>query len=571
MLHRISALLFVMTGCLGAEPGPSSSTTAGRRELAGARSGPTPERPEAPLPEGLGEGSRDEPAEALEFELHRGHGGGHLSWHDRWDRCAELTVGLDPIPHRPPHPCVSVHVDGSVAFPPDLWSRLDALAAEVPTALVLGSDVRIPDTVTMEHVIALTLLDAAEGESSEPSPRRAQFPAVRYLHSRRDGFLPEGGWLEADDVSLGVWVDRPSDVGDLATVAERVVGLEVLDTFGASFERTVGTLPNLRSVEFETPVEAGVIAALPTTLVHFSAPRADDRVLRALTRFDRLRSLALPEATLTDISPLRGRGLRRIALRRAQLAPRAMAQLAQLRPVEHLDLSHSNVDEGIASALGSLHELATLSLGYTRIGDRTAEAVGQLEVHSLDLSGTAISDAGVIALEPLDSLRSLSLRATSISRAALAHLPPVRDLDVAWTGLGDFCDPRHRLRGLRTLDLSNGRGTRLTDGALRCLSELSRLTSLSLAGNVIGDSSMTSVASLQDLRSLDLTNTRVGDRGIEHLASLPRLRSVQLFGLPITDRSAPTLRSMRLQSVDLRETRVSEEARGQVLDSLHIR
>ena len=169
------------------------------------------------------------------------------------------------------------------------------------------------------------------------------------------------------------------------------------------------------------------------------------------------------------------------------------------------------------------------------------------------------------------SLRSLYLRATSISREALAHLPPVNELDLAWTGLGDFCDPRHRLRGLRTLDLSNGRGTRLTDRALRCLSELSHLTSLSLAGNVIGDSSMTSVASLQDLRSLDLTNTRVGDRGIEHLAGLPRLRSVQLFGLPITDRSAPTLRSMRLQSVDLRETRVSEEARGQVLDSLHIR
>jgi len=485
----------------------------------------------------------------------------HVTWNADGSPCRQVLLPYDPLPVAPAG-CLAIDV-GEVSAA--LLAEVDEISARVPVLLSLEPGVRLPDMV-FEHVVALKL--GGGRYDSEPLPPRTQFPAVRYLHAQRSQALPDGGWLEADEVSLGIYVDDPEKLGTLGAIADRIVALEVHGAPSAELWRAaVAALPNLHDVVFATyRTDPALVAALPDTISHLATRHADDEVVRAAGGLPHLRSLALSEARLDTLAPLAGAALRHLSVREGELGEAAVAELSGLRTLERLDLHGTPVGDGIAEPLASLSSLQALDLENTGVGDRTAAAVGGLAaLRELVLARTSLGDAGVTALEPLSALRSLSLRGTQITSAALAHVPPVGELDMAFTGVDDLCSHRDRLGEIRALNLS---GSRVGDEGTRCLTEFAHLATLSLTQTDIGDPTLSRVAELRGLRRLDVAGTGVGDPGIAKLRTLPNLRALDLSGLPITDASVEVLVALGLQFVALEGTGLGEAARERVRASL---
>jgi hypothetical protein len=115
------------------------------------------------------------------------------------------------------------------------------------------------------------------------------------------------------------------------------------------------------------------------------------------------------------------------------------------------------------------------------------------DLQNLDLTGTEVTDAGMVSLAGLVHLRGLNLVGTLVTDAGLVHL--------------------RRLTNLGSLGLPEG----VTDAGLRHFEDMT------------------------DLRDLDLTRTQVTDAGLVHLNGLKKLRTL-LLSTQITDAGIERLR-----------------------------
>ena len=134
-----------------------------------------------------------------------------------------------------------------------------------------------------------------------------------------------------------------------------------------------------------------------------------------------------------------------------------------------------------------------------------AEAVTSIEAlggryrqynQKLHLSGTQITDGGLVHLKGLTSLRQLNLSDTQITDAGLEHV-----------------------KGFVKLESLSLVGTQITDVGLKSLVDLSRLSTLNLA------------------------ETQITDVGLKHLRKLTNLRQLLLSGTPTTPAAREELRA----------------------------
>ena len=131
----------------------------------------------------------------------------------------------------------------------------------------------------------------------------------------------------------------------------------------------------------------------------------------------------------------------------------------------------------------------------------------------LDLSRcSSISDAGLLSLAQLRSLRSLDL-GKGIADRGLANLSALHQLETL---------------GLDKCETINGSG--LASLNADSLAELS-------LGKGINDEGFKNVARFKSLRGLYVFFAPITDHGMETLSSLPKLERLQLLTVPITDRS----------------------------------
>ena len=104
------------------------------------------------------------------------------------------------------------------------------------------------------------------------------------------------------------------------------------------------------------------------------------------------------------------------------------------------------------------------------------------------------------------------------------------------------------------------RGPRIDDAAIKELSGLRQLRSLTLEQTGVTDAGLSVLKSMHDLQDLTLSYSLVTDRGIEQLKSLPKLATLKLTGTKITDALVPELAKFpALQTLYLRFTRVTDE------------
>lgn len=109
---------------------------------------------------------------------------------------------------------------------------------------------------------------------------------------------------------------------------------------------------------------------------------------------------------------------------------------------------------------------------------------------------------------------------------------------------------------------------RSPDPVLPHLPAIGTIRAVDLKQTRVTDQGLASLQRIPTVRSLDLSSTDVGDGGVSLLAGLPELRSLALAGTLVTERSFPVFHRLKLESLDISRTRISEESVRLLRDDL---
>lgn len=143
---------------------------------------------------------------------------------------------------------------------------------------------------------------------------------------------------------------------------------------------------------------------------------------------------------------------------------------------------------------------------------------------------TLVTDTALRRLKELHAVQAVDLAdcdlVTEAGLVALKDLPELQQLDLSRT------QPVH---GFLTADTPP---KKLTDAALIPLQNMTQLTDLSLAGNLITDDGLARLSGLKNLEALDLQDTQISDAGLKHLVNLKRLKTLNLAGTKVTKKAA---------------------------------
>jgi formylglycine-generating enzyme required for sulfatase activity/endonuclease YncB( thermonuclease family) len=185
-----------------------------------------------------------------------------------------------------------------------------------------------------------------------------------------------------------------------------------------------------------------------------------------------------------------------------------------------------------------------------------------VKLRSVDLHGTAITDAGLDHLAALADLAELGLDWTKVTPARVVRLVKDRSkfqaLSLSGVHFGD--SDLGELKGLTGLGLLGLRGSSVTDKGLVHLKPFTKLRVLSLMSTGIGDAGLEHLKGLTGLEDLDLDRTAITDAGLVHLKPLVKLRRLQMAHTAITDAGLEHLQALsNLQELNLRGTRVTEK------------
>jgi hypothetical protein len=134
--------------------------------------------------------------------------------------------------------------------------------------------------------------------------------------------------------------------------------------------------------------------------------------------------------------------------------------------------------------------------------------------------GSQLTDAGLIPLQEMSSLRHLEVIAPKITDAGLVYLKRLTDLEFL-----------------------NCAGTKLTGAGLVHIEGMTRLRILHLDDTEVTDEGMVHFKGLHDLRELFLNQTRVTDAGLEHMAGLKNLALLNLTGTAVTNKGVAKLKA----------------------------
>lgn len=103
---------------------------------------------------------------------------------------------------------------------------------------------------------------------------------------------------------------------------------------------------------------------------------------------------------------------------------KGLSHLEKLPRLSCLDISHTSATDRGMKYLMNTHGLSYLNLGYTSIGNNGLRNLGKKRVYlgELDLSGTNVSDPGLVELLSMPNLGKLNLSATNITDRGLQIL-----------------------------------------------------------------------------------------------------------------------------------------------------
>lgn len=195
-------------------------------------------------------------------------------------------------------------------------------------------------------------------------------------------------------------------------------------------------------------------------------------------------------------------------------SPRGIsAILPELKGLERLD-SYQEATGADLRRISRCKKLTFLNLSNHSLSDQDLAVFPELaDLQTLDLSGNPISSDGIEYIFKLTKLHSLSLHGsfTANDLSRLSDLKRLTDLSLAYSKFEYNAIPKlANLENLESLDL---RGANLDDEGLASLLNLKRLVVLNLYGTRISDEGLLKLAQMPSLKYL---NTPLSDDVTDH-------------------------------------------------------
>ena len=167
---------------------------------------------------------------------------------------------------------------------------------------------------------------------------------------------------------------------------------------------------------------------------------------------------------------------------------------------------------------------------------------GQDRLRRLELSGTAVTSAGLVHLKGLRSLEVFNVCLTAVDDAGFEHL-----VELA------------RLR--RVVVCSS----KVTGSGFRHFTGMRHIESINLHSSPASDAGLEAIGKLTNLRRLEIVHTNVTDAGLKHLAGLVNLRQLHVASHDTTEAALPFLGQLKeLDQLDVYEKAASNATLAQV-------
>ena len=294
-----------------------------------------------------------------------------------------------------------------------------------------------------------------------------------------------------------------------------------------------------------------VLAALPAWSGAWDARSVAGWVLRSggavrLAGGEYLRDLSLLPAGNLTITGIDFTG--------TLVEPEQLDRISELTSLEELLVPAYMWNEGAGSRRDSNDLLANLS------GLKNLKRF-HVSIHFLE--HVQIQDKGLEKIAGLTQLEEMRLAQTRIKGMGLKPFVNLRSLDMRYSALSD--QGMESLEGMHHLERLILRDTLVTDAGIAHVAGLTNLQELDLYGLTLTDEGVRALAGLKHLRKLNLLGSSVTDTGAAVLAGLPELVELNLYRNKITNAGLAKLAGLKnLQFLDARYTRVTETGVAQL-------
>ena len=295
------------------------------------------------------------------------------------------------------------------------------------------------------------------------------------------------------DLAVVVTTDEGGRAADLdlrkatvdAVLLEKITGLSSLRSI------------NLADTGFSEALLSPLKAAAPNIInLDLRGCQISDAAMPQIAEFKALKVLRFSgksgQTTITDdgLAPLASlKSLKVLAFDDLWISNIGLTHLLPLTYLEELYLAATIVDDEAISTVARFSKLRKLRLARTSVGDAALESLKNSKtLEELDLSENAIiTDAGMVSLSSIASLKKLNLWRVQISDTGALALAPLTNL--TW------------------LNLDN---TKLSDAGLPALKDMNQLTFLHLGSTQITEAGAPALFHLKSLKDLKITRTALG-------------------------------------------------------------
>ncbi len=231
-----------------------------------------------------------------------------------------------------------------------------------------------------------------------------------------------------------------------------------------------------------------------------------------------------------------------------------LKQLAGQDQLRRLEVSGTAVTSAGLIHLKELTNLERLNVCLTACDDRGFENLsGMTRMKRMTICASKITGSGFAHLQSMQQIESINLHSAPASDAgleAIGKLTSLKRLEVVHTNVTD-AGLKH-LAGMVNLQQLHVHGKETTAEAFPFLSKLRELYELDIYDRAASNQTLEQIGRLPKLRKLMLVTGNFDDDGVKHLANVPTLEEVTLDSARVTDASIehlaklPNLRKLHL-------------------------
>lgn len=178
-----------------------------------------------------------------------------------------------------------------------------------------------------------------------------------------------------------------------------------------------------------------------------------------------------------------------------------------------------------------------------RVHDDTLKLLaGQDVLRRLEVSGTAVTSAGLVHLKDLTSIQFLNVCLTAVGDDGFEHLA--------------------KLTKMRRMTVC---ASKITGSGFAHLSGMKQIESINLHSSPASDAGLEVIGKLTSLRRLEIVHTNVTDAGLKHIAALTNLRQLHIHGKETTESGLPFIGQLKeLYELDIYDRPACNQTLAQI-------